>query len=154
MAPDYEDPQDKLRDNIYEVTLVVCDRADDCGEKDVRIKVKNAAEIGVLTLSPRQPEPDVPVVASLTDNDGIMTNEDGVETIGTWQWYWTNGCRRQNHTAVAGENWQPRRSPQERTEPTCLIDGATTNSYTPTTDGDVGRYLLCQGEVQGRNDGG
>ena len=119
-APDYEDPQDKLRDNIYEVTLVVCDRAGDCGDKDVRIKVNNADERGVLMLSPRQPEPDVPVVASLTDDDGIMTNEDGVETIGTWTWYYTEteDAATITDTGVIGG-----------TPLLTAIPGATTSSY-------------------------
>ena len=131
-APDYEDPQDMLRDNIYEVTLVVCDRAGDCGEKDVRIKVMNVAEDGMLTLSPRQPEPDVPVVAILTDGDGILTEADGVETIGKWAWY---------YTVTAADYTIDDTGTISGTPPT-LITGATTSSYTPSED-DLGRYLYA-----------
>ena len=133
--PDYENPLDMYRDNIYEVTLVVCDRAGDCGRKDVRIKVINMPEDGELTLSPRQPEPGVPVVATLTDDDGIMTEEAGVETIGTWQWYYTT--TKEDYT-VSGDFDNPSFVPSSPT-PT-PIEGATTNSYTPTME-DVGRYL-------------
>ena len=114
---------------------MVCDRAVACGEKDVRIKVSNVAEDGDLTLSPRQPEPDVLVVATLTDGDGIMTEADGVETIGTWRWHWTNGEVAYTVDATTG-------AVSPTVDDANVIDGATTNSYTPN-DADLGRYLYA-----------
>ena len=53
--PNFEDPKDADRDNVYDVTLRVADRAGAGGEKSVRITVLNVDEIGTLTLTPEQP---------------------------------------------------------------------------------------------------
>ena len=78
--PDYENPGDANRDNVYEVTVTVRDNSGATGTKKVRITVTNVDEMGKLVLSPEQPNDGVPVTAALTD-------ADGVEIITDWTWY-------------------------------------------------------------------
>ena len=77
--PDYENPMDANRDNVYEVTVVVRDNGNASGMKNVRITVMNVDEAGKLVLSPEQPDSGMPVMATLTD-------PDGVEYITDWKW--------------------------------------------------------------------
>ena len=77
--PDYEDPMDDNRDNVYEVTVIVQDNEGLTGMKKVRITVMNVNEAGMLVLSPEQPHSGMPVTATLTD-------PDGVEIITDWKW--------------------------------------------------------------------
>ena len=77
--PDYENPMDSNRDNVYEVTVIVQDNAGLMGMKNVRITVMNVDEPGKLVLSPEQPHAGMPVTAELTD-------PDGVEIITDWKW--------------------------------------------------------------------
>ena len=77
--PDYENPMDDNRDNVYEVTVIVQDNAGLTGMKKVRITVMNVDEAGKLVLSPEQPDTGTPVKATLTD-------PDGVEIITDWEW--------------------------------------------------------------------
>ena len=77
--PDYENPMDDNRDNVYELTLIVQDNEGLTGMKDVRITVMNVNEAGKLVLSPEQPHAGMPVTATLTD-------PDGVEIITDWKW--------------------------------------------------------------------
>ena len=81
--PDYENPMDANRDNVYEVTVVVQDNSGAPGTKNVRITVMNVDEAGKLVLSPEQPDSGMPVMATLTD-------PDGVEYITDWKWYETS----------------------------------------------------------------
>ena len=77
--PDYENPMDENRDNVYEVTVIVRDNGGATGMKKVRITVMNVDEAGKLVLSPEQPHDGMPVTATLTD-------PDGVEIITDWKW--------------------------------------------------------------------
>ena len=77
--PDYENPMDHNRDNVYEVTVIVRDNGGATGMKKVRITVMNVNEAGALVLSPEQPHAGMPVTATLTD-------PDGVEIITDWKW--------------------------------------------------------------------
>ena len=86
--PDYEDPMDDNRDNVYEVTLIVQDNGGLTGMKNVRITVMNVNEAGKLVLSPKQPHAGMSVTATLTD-------PDGVEIITDWKWAET-GSRGRN----------------------------------------------------------
>ena len=78
-APDYEDPMDANRDNVYEVTIGVVDSKGLTGEKTVRVTVMNVDEAGKLVLSPDQPDDGMPVIATLTDPDGVVS-------ITNWEW--------------------------------------------------------------------
>ena len=77
--PDYENPMDDNRDNVYEVTVIVRDNSGATGMKKVRVTVMNVDEAGKLVLSPEQPHDGMPVTATLTD-------PDGVEIITDWKW--------------------------------------------------------------------
>ena len=46
--PDFEDPKDANRDNVYEVTVRVIDDHGAPGEKDVRVTVNNVPEDGKI----------------------------------------------------------------------------------------------------------
>ena len=82
--PNYEDPQDANRDNVYEVTIRVIDGDDLVGEKSVRITVMNVEEDGKLTLSPDQPDDGMPVIAMITDPDSPA--EYGGVVVTNWMW--------------------------------------------------------------------
>ena len=77
--PDYENPMDDNKDNVYEVTVIVRDNGGATGMKKVRITVMNVNEAGKLMLAPEQPDDGMPVTATLTD-------PDGVEIITDWKW--------------------------------------------------------------------
>ena len=77
--PDFEDPMDENRDNVYEVTITVRDEDGAMGTKDVRVTVMNVDEAGTLVLSPEQPDDGMPVIASITDPDGVVS-------ITNWSW--------------------------------------------------------------------
>ena len=77
--PDYEMPLDANGDNVYEVSVVVQDNDGASGMKNVRITVMNVDEMGKLVLTPEQPHSGMPVMAKLTD-------PDGVEYITDWKW--------------------------------------------------------------------
>ena len=79
-APDYENPGDANKDNVYEVTVESTDAVGNTGTKDVKVTVTNADEEGTVTMSQRRPRVGVPITASLTDPDGDVSNI-------TWQWY-------------------------------------------------------------------
>ena len=81
--PDYENPMDANRDNVYEVTIVLRDNGNAQGTKNVRITVMNVDEMGKLELTPAEPDRGMPVMATLKD-------PDGVEYITDWKWYETD----------------------------------------------------------------
>ncbi len=78
-APDFENPLDANRDNVYEVTITVEDSQGAMGTRDVRVTVMNVDEDGKLVLSPEQPDDGMPVVATITDPDGVVS-------ITSWAW--------------------------------------------------------------------
>ena len=78
--PDYENPMDANEDNVYEVTIVLRDNDGAQGTMNVRFTVNNVDEKGKLELSPEDPDSGMPVVATLTD-------PDGVEYITDWKWH-------------------------------------------------------------------
>ena len=82
--PNYEDPQDANRDNVYEVTIRVVDGDGLVGEKSVRVTVMNVDEKGKLTLSPEQPDDGMPVMATITDPDSPA--EYGGVVVTNWEW--------------------------------------------------------------------
>ena len=95
-GPDFEEPGDANKDNVYEVTIVVMDRYGLKDELDVTVKVINSKEDnrpGKVTLSNRQPEaaaasasdfvsprPTVALTAKLEDKDTPIREQK-------WQWY-------------------------------------------------------------------
>ena len=75
------------------------------------ITVADADDTGILTLSTEHPGVDAPVTATLTDEDGGVTNE-------VWAW---------ESSADGSTGWT-------------AIPGTGTSSYTPV-QGDIGKYL-------------
>ena len=81
-APDYEAPLDANGDNVYEVAVTVIDGdgvTGLMGQKNIRITVENVNEAGKLTLSPKQPDDGMPVMATLEDPDVVVSITD-------WMW--------------------------------------------------------------------
>ena len=78
-APDFENPMDANTDNVYEVTVTVRDSAGAVGTRAVRVTVMNVDEKGKLVLSPKQPDDGMPVIATITDPDGVVN-------ITNWAW--------------------------------------------------------------------
>ena len=127
--PDYENPMDDNRDNVYEVTVIVQDNGGLTGMKKVRITVMNVNEKGELVLSPEQPDDGMPVTASLTD-------PDGVEIITDWNWYTasrrlTKGATDKSAIRDSDDNLKP---------------GVTEAPYATTNEhkGMVGQFLWAE----------
>ena len=81
-SPDFEDPMDADSDNVYEVTLQASDSTTPTphtGRRDVFVTIVNIDEDGVVTLDSLQPRVDVPLTATLTDDDGQISNV-------AWRW--------------------------------------------------------------------
>ena len=78
-SPDYEDPTDSGRDNVYNLTVTVTDRGGNTATRDVTVTVTNEDEEGWFTLSSLNPRVGVKITPDLTDPDGHITNE-------TWTW--------------------------------------------------------------------
>ena len=122
-APNYEMPADAGRNNMYNVTVVATDdgvvngRNKMTATRAVTIMVTNVKEAGTVTLSTQQPKIGVPLTASVTDLDGAVTDV-------TWKW------ERDPSLDVSDDEE--------------VIGGATSATYTPTSDdivGGTGRYL-------------
>ena len=91
-SPDFEDPTDAGRNNVYDVTLEVTDSGGNAVKQAVTVKVTNTDEDGMVTLSSEQPEVDIRLTASLADPDGasgstppLDTNEMRITGV-TWEW--------------------------------------------------------------------
>ena len=78
-SPDFEAPGDANRNNVYEVTVQSTDSGANTGSLDVTVTVGNVNEDGVVTLSNRQPEDNIPIIATLKDPDGGITDLE-------WKW--------------------------------------------------------------------
>lgn len=89
--PNYEEPMDADGDNVYEIVIRAVDTGRAVGEKAVRITVMNVDETGKLTLGPDQPDDGMPVIATLTDPDGVVQ-------ITNWQWF--SGDSRDRDSAL------------------------------------------------------
>ena len=99
LEPNYEDPQDGNKDNVYEVEIVIPSDENPGTKvrKHVTIEVMNIEEEGKLELTPVQPyigedaDSTVAIAATLIDDDltADMVDGDKVHTVTYWQWYWT-----------------------------------------------------------------
>ena len=156
--PDYEDPKDRYRDNLYEVTVVVHDDARVTGTKDVRVKVMNVKEDETITLSPESPfvpGDDAVVTATLTDYDGV-------KSYTYWQWYWTDTDTDLVFTAADDvdtpdiDETDELNATETEAGTQGKIVGATTSTYTAKAgddeddedNGDVGRFLHARVEYR------
>ena len=128
-APDYENPTDANKDNIYEVTIVATDTGPSntvpgIGRTNVTVMVTNAAEAGKVVFTAGETaylnEMLVAQVQDPDDHGGDLGEPyQGVHVV-TWQW------------SMAGDN-------KADTVFTNIV-GETTNRYTPKND-DRGNYL-------------
>ena len=116
-TPDFENPLDLDRDNVYEITITAADRTSGTEKLtdslDARITVGNVDEPGTVTLDSQDPVVNTPITATLTDPDGSISNQ-------SWTW---------SRSSTPGGT-------------TTLITGATQDSYTPTAV-DINRYLTA-----------
>ena len=159
-GPDFEDPKDANKDNVYEVTLVVTDSIGVTGEYDVTVKVINSTDDnkpGTVTILNRQPEVARVLTATFEDPD------DGVSEL-TWQWYRSTD----NLTGVSNRDrcadYDPHTpAPNAATAVRYFIDtapgltgtsveweaipGATSAAYTPGYDEDSGGRKLEAGDT-------
>ena len=110
-VPDFEDPKDVGKDNVYNITVVATDSDAQTDEMDVTVTVTNVEEDGTVTLSLLQPRIGTALTATLTDIDGPVSDVK-------WQWAKSN---------TAGGTYDD-------------IEGATAASYTPVI-ADDGAYL-------------
>ena len=130
VAPDFENPTDANKDNVYEVTLVATDTdplgtGAGIGKVNVWLIVTNVDETGKVVFTDGETaylnEMLVAEVQDPDDKGGDLGEPyQGVHIV-TWQW------SRSEHEA-------------DPTDPFVSIDGATTNRYTALDD-DRGYYL-------------
>ena len=100
-APDFENPVDANRDNVYQVTVRASDGPNE-GTLPVTVTVTNVDEAGAILLSSVQPQVGTALTATLTDPDGVS---------GAITWSWEGSPNRSG-------GW-------------IAIDGATSRTYTP-----------------------
>ena len=131
--PDYENPQDANRDNVYEVTVTVRDNGGAMGTKKVRITVMNVDEAGEVVLAPEQPHDGMAVTATLSD-------PDGVEIITDWTWYTAATRLTKAETDVSAIRGTDGTLKANVTE----IMGATMNQHT----GMVGQFLWAEADYR------
>ena len=113
-GPDYENPADANKDNVYEITLEVSDGTNS-GTLDVKVTVNNVQEDpGTVTFSHLQPRVGRSFTATLMDPD------EGISAA-SWQWSISVGAA----STPPGE-----------------IGGATSRTYTPRA-GDVAGTLTA-----------
>ena len=105
-TPDFENPTDTNKDNVYKVTVVASDGSL-TGVQVVTITVENVEEPGGVTLSSVQPATGIPLTALLSDPDVVKGSV-------AWQW-----ARRETNRGNFVD-----------------IDGATSSIYTPIMDDD------------------
>ena len=107
-APDFENPGDSNRNNIYEVTVEASDGTN-TAMRDVTVKVTDAEEEGKVTLSTQQPRIGVPITATLADPDGSIANV---------MWVWERDNDAADADAQTPTMATKRSSPKPRRLPT------------------------------------
>ena len=110
--PDYEEPSDSNRDNVYQVTIEASEESDgtSSGRLSVTVRVTNVEEPGTLQPSTSDPRLGQRMTVDLVDPDGGVS-------VGEWKW----------ERSTDRTNWS-------------AVSGANSGSYTPVRE-DVGKYL-------------
>ena len=121
-SPNYEDAkggQATETANTYNINVTATDSDDGSTDYAVVVMVTNEDEPATLTLSNRQPVDGVELTATLTDEDGDVSDEE---------WQWAQGSSRTGSftdiEATTGAD----------------ANGAETDAYTPGPD-DIDQYL-------------
>ena len=141
-APTIEDPQDTNKDNVYEVTIVVTDSADNMDEYPVTVKVINSTEDnepGEVTILNRVPEAKIRLSAD-SRRRRRRHHRSEVAVVPTGKPGLTTGLRTQcdNYMPEADNDDHrffiddPDGGPDGGTAWE-LISGATSAHYTPVT---------------------
>ena len=107
-SPDYE------KKSAYSITITADDGDKGVATRDVTVTVTNDNDAGKVALTAREPQIDIPVLATLTDPDG------GIGGV-TWQWYKANADANSQTCSTTPGNYS-------------VIQGATSASYTPVDD--------------------
>ena len=123
--PDYENPLDSNRDNVYELIIRTEDTTGLTGTRHVRVTVKNVNEAGKLVLGPEEPDDGMPVMATLTDPDGVVS-------ITNWEWVAVS-----SRYATYAEALAAAAAATTDLDDTGIVLGATTDELT----GAVGEFL-------------
>ena len=133
--PNFDDPKDANKDNVYEVTVVVPVAGSvKPGKKAVKVKVTNAEDVGKLELSEREPQVGTAVSGKLTDEDGDIKGK-------TWQWY-RGGANTASISALEGAD-DCSATNVGTTDNACKIGGAESSSYsTAAADGGLWLHLV------------
>ena len=129
--PDFENPTDKNKDNVYEVTIVAVDAAGNRGTLDVAIVVRNRGEPGWLVFTEGEENDQAyyneELVAQVYDPDDhggdLGEPYEGVNVV-TWVWHRAEALEAVPVGDLVFE----------------IIEGETIDSYTPVP-GDHGFYL-------------
>ena len=155
VGPDHEKPEDKNKDNVYEVTIVVEDGTVDMygnphrDELPVTVKVINSTEdnkAGEVKFSNRVPEVAIPLTATFEDKDVPIKELK-------WQWYRSVADDTTYPTvcppAPAGERYFIDEHPGLDPALWVEIDGATSATYTPGYDEDSGGSITATDDTTG-----
>ena len=130
--PDFENPMDKDKDNVYEVTIKVTDNAGAEGLKAVRITVLNVDEKGTLSFSTDDPTDDARLVATVSDPD----SPNGV-VYTNWIWF-----KATTSNAIAAQQLHN----NESMFPDNDDNNDNANYWTHVTDATSGSYQGKAGE--------
>ena len=128
-SPNYEAPKDANRDNVYEVGVVATVGGKASDAMEVTVEVIDADDEGKIKLSQRVPKVNVPVTATLSE-------EDEIKEIVRWNWYRSeeNTCPETviayNVDTVPATDWGT------------AIAGADVATYVPDNDAS-GKCLLA-----------
>ena len=125
---DFENPADRDRDNIYEVTVVASD-GEEMAERAVTVKIVDRDEAGKITLSSENPVTGTPITATLEDSDGDVINV-------AWAWYALDAADDELADTGADAN---------------VIGDETSDSYTPMP-GDIGKHLVAVARYMDRTE--
>ena len=132
--PDFENPMDSNKDNVYEVTVQATDDAN-MSTKAVTVKVTNRQEDGTVKVTPAQPRIGIPVTAALTDSDIVSYGP---------MWKWSKGMPVGDDPATC----TPAANAADQVAWTNIRD-ATSATYTPHADD----LTYCLRAVATYNDG-
>ena len=131
--PDFENPMDSNKDNVYEVTVQATDDAN-MSTKAVTVKVTNRQEDGTVKVTPAQPRIGIPVTAALTDSDIVSYGP---------MWKWSKGMPVGDPATCT-----PAANAADQVAWTNIRD-ATSATYTPHADD----LTYCLRAVATYNDG-